>query len=410
MRVSPDGGVGFSGLDSSAKSGALAGGAVIPDGQGGVLATWFNYSSNATTVADIGTPGGGRTIFSSFPIGISSMVLGDNNTAFAINGYTAVAAFDATTLQQKWSYASTGGLLSLVAATSGGGVTINDSSQGVIQLDSSGNASTPVASLQGAQYSGNAMWLGLTGDPVASGLRGPFLLWSLSGFATPSGDAEGERQSRFDLGLVWCSNGFCGNMVDQNNSQVQDVVFSILADNPPHGTVNLTSEQIALIERNAANAFRLAFAPYNVTVDPTGRQALHTVYIGGEPTLYCGWTPGLTPGVSQVYYQKHVAEAQDAVGDDQGDPTTQLLGAIGEGIGNSAAHEVGHQLVNQYSFSGKIVNGMDLDDSSIGTYNGASCSGVDNPAVYTGYGSGGTPIHWSGNANKSLVNVFGNKN
>ena len=408
MRVSPDGGVGFVSLDSTANSGGLSAGAVIPDGQGGMVATWLN-SSNATVAADIGTPGGGQAIFSSFPNGIGSMVLGDNNTAFATDGNNMVA-FDATSLQPKWSYASTGGFLSLVAATSGGGVTINDSSQGVIQLDSSGSASAPVASLQGAQYFGNALWLGVTGDPVASGLQGPFLLWSLTGFATPSGDAEGERQSRFDLGLVWCSNGFCGNMVDQNNSQVQDVVFSILADNPPHGTVNLTSDQIALIERNAANAFRLAFAPYSVTVDATGRQALHTAYVGGEPSLYCGWTPGLTPGVSQVYYQKHVTEAQDAVGDDQGEPTTQLLGAIGEGIGNSAAHEVGHQLVNQYSFSGKIVNGMDLDDSSIGTYNGASCSGVDNPAVYTGYGSGGTPIHWSGNANKSLINVFGERN
>jgi hypothetical protein len=42
------------------------------------------------------------------------------------------------------------GAISFVAATAGGGMTINDSQQGVIQLDSSGNAGAPVASLQGA--------------------------------------------------------------------------------------------------------------------------------------------------------------------------------------------------------------------------------------------------------------------
>jgi hypothetical protein len=203
MRVSPDGGVGFSGLDSSAKSGALAGSAVIPDGQGGVLATWFNYSSNVTMVADIGTPGGGRTIFSSFPTSISSMVLGDNNTAFATNGYT-VMAFDATSLQQKWSYTSTGGALSFVVATAGGGVTIDDSQQGVIQLDSSGNASAPVASLQAAMpfQPGLPIFIGQDGTVSGAwnnGVNG--VLSSIAGVYTaaapsvyPESSGEGQNQ------------------------------------------------------------------------------------------------------------------------------------------------------------------------------------------------------------------------
>src|SRR5580658_6310587 len=84
-----------------------------------------------------------------FPIGVKSMVLGDNGMAFATDG-NSVVSFSVPSLAPTWSYTSTGGGLSFVAATSGGGVTINDSQQGVIQLDSSGNAGTPAGSLQGS--------------------------------------------------------------------------------------------------------------------------------------------------------------------------------------------------------------------------------------------------------------------
>jgi hypothetical protein len=206
MRVSPDGGVGFSSLDSTTKSGGFGGGEdVIPDGQGGVLATWFG-SSNATVVADIGGPGGGQTIFSSFPNGISSMVLGDNNTAFATNGYTVVA-FDATALQQKWSYTSTGGLLSFVVATSGGGVTINDSSQGVISLDSSGNPTAPLAMAQTATAfrpgwaisvdddgTSTGSWIDFNAQQVSDSV-GPYVPLANSVFPADGGGGTDNRRS-----------------------------------------------------------------------------------------------------------------------------------------------------------------------------------------------------------------------
>jgi hypothetical protein len=63
--------------------------------------------------------------------------------------------------------------------------------------------------------------------------------------------------------------------------------------------------------------------------------------------------------------------------------STALMNAIGTGIGNNAAHEIGHQ------FFGRAGTGM--DDSSTHTYNGQGCQGDVAPWVY---GTG--PIGWEG--------------
>jgi hypothetical protein len=47
---------------------------------------------------------------------------------------------------------------------------------------------------------------------------------------------------------------------------------------------------------------------------------------------------------------------------------------------------------------------MDMDDNSLGTYNGGSCS---DPAVFTGFGADGTAIHWGPDAVTSLANILG---
>lgn len=171
LQVLPDGGTQYQTLASYSladvpTSGNDAGtvpahlpGEVIPDGRGGILATWIDfppqnppYPSERLVMADVGSQGLTQAAFTGLdsqnaPFS-KNLVLGDNNTAFFTDG-AHVTAFDATTIQQNWIYASNGGTLSFVAATSGGGVLVNDASQGVIQLDSSGNASPPIASLQG---------------------------------------------------------------------------------------------------------------------------------------------------------------------------------------------------------------------------------------------------------------------
>ncbi len=106
-----------------------------------------------------------------------------------------------------------------------------------------------------------------------------------------------------------------------------------------------------------------------------------------------------------------MAQAQYAVNATNGSPTDTLLQAIGEGIGNNAAHEIMHQLRNRFLPSGKVVPGAWMDDDSINTYNGESCDGSKAPWVYTGVGPDGiTAIHWEkDNADVTLTNILGNK-
>ncbi len=127
---------------------------VIPDGQGGVLVSWTPTpyqgcaSTCALTIADIGTQGQQQASFPSLNGQLvtpdSNLVLGDNGTAFGTDG-TNVVAFDVSNLQPAWTYTSTGGTLSFVAATTGGAVAVEDSQLGLIQIDPSGNASQPVS-------------------------------------------------------------------------------------------------------------------------------------------------------------------------------------------------------------------------------------------------------------------------
>jgi hypothetical protein len=108
-------------------------GDVVPDGNGGVLATWLVVPGDvsglfALTVADIGASGTVQARFSNLSMNVPSqpvddnlVVLSDTNTAFTTDGHTVVS-FNVSTLTQNRSYASTGGTLSFVAATLVGGV------------------------------------------------------------------------------------------------------------------------------------------------------------------------------------------------------------------------------------------------------------------------------------------------
>ena len=92
--------------------------------------------------------------------------------------------------------------------------------------------------------------------------------------------------------------------------------------------------------------------------------------IGGNDL--CGLTQPL-PSItySDVYYLRHMECAQWALPIKLITPRdvqnalgrTDLMRAIGTGIGNTAAHEIGHQFFG---------NGSGMEDSSVSTYNGAA--------------------------------------
>ncbi len=141
IQITLDGTATTTQLASSDNSNLLPG-PLMPDGNGGILASWSIVPPNppapvqpylAVYVSN-GAPGGTYPIptapaqlatdSSGFPI-YPSMILGENGTAFATYG-TSVQSFDLASGGQHWKYQSPQGVSSIFYAN-GGGATIVDS-------------------------------------------------------------------------------------------------------------------------------------------------------------------------------------------------------------------------------------------------------------------------------------------
>jgi len=125
-----------------------------------------------------------------------TIVLGQNGDGIATNGTDAVngpvvASFSLTSGSVNWSYQGTAGdTLSIIQATVDGGVTINDSNTGVIQLSSTGSPELRRAGRQKVHGS-----IAIAG--VSSALQGAVPLDLSDWISTASGSAS----------LIWSPNG-----------------------------------------------------------------------------------------------------------------------------------------------------------------------------------------------------------
>jgi hypothetical protein len=211
---------------SSGNDGEIWPGTIIPDGQGGVLATWIVGPSSGSgvqgpnpyraahltpgstgffdggTIAPYILPMAPTTVLTNNAIPIDlSLVLGENGVAFVTypNGANVVS-FNLNSGAVNWNYQPTNSA-SIVRATAGGGLVINDSVQGIIQLDPSGLASAPVQSLQGTtpfdmgtfiSDEGLADWVGVINAQAADAI-GPAADVAASDFALPAGNPENQN-------------------------------------------------------------------------------------------------------------------------------------------------------------------------------------------------------------------------
>jgi hypothetical protein len=152
----------------------------------GVLGTPFNLPFSPQSVTFQQSP---------------TLVLGENGVAFASGQTTAadgvtqvsqIASFNLTSGTPNWTYQATAGdTLTIVEATYDGGITINDSNTGVIQVDATGSNSSAnsirlnksagiraddstssVAALQGAVPLDLSTWVS-TASGVATALWNP---------------------------------------------------------------------------------------------------------------------------------------------------------------------------------------------------------------------------------------------
>jgi len=176
MTIHSDGTYSTRQLDSVSGSGTNAGGGpsggfrgferAIPDGQGGVLVPIYSpptlYHVSSSGVSKFSLPVQPPGFFDGF-LDPDPLILGENSTAFltgASSQYSypidTVLAINTNSGAISWSHTSQGNTVSNVAATSDGGVTINDSQFGFMQLDGSGNA-TPT-NLTGLNTSLTSSW------------------------------------------------------------------------------------------------------------------------------------------------------------------------------------------------------------------------------------------------------------
>jgi hypothetical protein len=156
-------------LSSTTQDQALLPGSIIPNGNGGILATWavspshsvlpFPYQAAAVTGFTVGTPYNlpfsPQTVT---PFVTPTLVLGENGTAFAAGPTTIpnnggflpvdqIASFSVNSGATNWTYqGATGVTLSIIMSTDGNGLVARSTDQSgndtLLTFDSSGNYQT----------------------------------------------------------------------------------------------------------------------------------------------------------------------------------------------------------------------------------------------------------------------------
>jgi Bacterial Ig-like domain (group 3)/Bacterial Ig-like domain (group 2) len=177
-------------LSSTTQNEALLPGPIIPDGQGGILATWtvsapvvlpYPYQAADVTNGVVGAPY--NLPFSPqsvTPFQSPTLVLGENGTAFAsgstttiVNGVLTsvdqIASFNLSSGATNWNYLAAPQLtLSIIEATSGNGLvakTTDQSGSDMALIFNSSGTQTPsgLSGVSSLDYYSEGWWLSLTG-------------------------------------------------------------------------------------------------------------------------------------------------------------------------------------------------------------------------------------------------------
>jgi len=213
-------------LSSTTQNEALLPGPIIPDSQGGILATWtvsapvvlpYPYQAADVTNGVVGTPY--NLPFSPksvAPFQSPTLVLGENGTAFASGSTTAtingvltsvdqLASFNVGSGAPSWTYeATTGNHLSIIASTSGNGLvaktTDQSNSDTLLWFDSAGAATPDTWSASSIQYADNE-WLGVStsGGGVLTAVSDASVLWADSVWLMPQQAGTSATEPAFTL-------------------------------------------------------------------------------------------------------------------------------------------------------------------------------------------------------------------
>jgi hypothetical protein len=209
-------------LSATTQNQALLPGPIVPDGQGGILATWtispssgpvpqYPYQAVDVVAGVVGTPYNLPFSPTTVKFGQSpTIVLGEGGTGFATNGTDtvngpAVASFNVASGSVNWTYqAGAQYTLSIIAATAGNGLVAKTTDQSgndtVLTFNSSGvqglarrNPSpSGLQQLSGASsidYYANGWYLGFKGNSSVA-LSGDVIQFAVAPGTRPHGDAQ----------------------------------------------------------------------------------------------------------------------------------------------------------------------------------------------------------------------------
>ena len=122
------------------------------------------------------------------------MLLGENGVAFATD-LKSVVAYSVSNMAPMWTHSSSSSM-DMVAATAGGGVVVNDASQGLVSLDPNGNPTTFPGTVTSTLPTitpwslGN--WIGALSGSLAE-FSGPSTDVALSDWPEPEGNPEAQN-------------------------------------------------------------------------------------------------------------------------------------------------------------------------------------------------------------------------
>jgi hypothetical protein len=235
-----------------------------------------------------------------------------------------------------------------------------------ITYDQNGNADGHVTTLTTQSWK-EAYSVG----PAVGALAVPFPsiapVYSAMAGGSPTG--TGTAVAVHSIGLFWCGaafSGTCNGQTDANNLPESDLGFTYVPANSPKSKpqdFTSNSNWTNVIMSQAAKALSAAFTGVPV-VSPNQPSPLGYFYKGtpdrvvnivGDPipaageggitSTRCLFFGYICKWNSVVYYIAEMNGAQSASPNlySPASPTQGLLTAIGIGIGNTAAHELGHQ-------------------------------------------------------------------
>lgn len=278
-------------LSTTTQNQALLPGRIIPDGQGGILATWtispsnppvpqYPYQAVDVVGGVVGTPYNLPFSPTTVAFGQSpTLVLGENGAVFATDGTDTVngpvvSSFSVASGALNWSYQTTmQNTLSIVASTSGNGLVAKTTDQNandtLIWFDPTGATTTDTWSASSVQYGENE-WLGFSGAASASSITvfsdAP-VLWADSVWLMPQQAGTSASEPPFTLRGVSDCEGPTGRSIEywlvatQGGALVTQpyIVFEQQTDHtlaPPNGVspLNYSGEQDKFDDSLSPNA------------------------------------------------------------------------------------------------------------------------------------------------------------